>query len=191
MAENEGAFCTHCGAGLEKGSAFCPECGNPVEGADNMYRSGPGSSEYVYGLQNAEKARSEKRLRLIYVLFAGYIFLSISLAVVSMSFGALLDSFASDPSFIETLTSFGMTIDEAYAQVESMFTLGVAFAASAILITVSFILSILKRKHIFAVLFCVAGSVITPVAGADGILFLLIGLMVAYILYRSKSAFKD
>ncbi|MGE0015349.1 MAG: zinc-ribbon domain-containing protein [Candidatus Methanomethylophilaceae archaeon] len=191
MVENTQEFCTHCGAKLETGSAFCPECGNPVEGSDYLYRSGPESANYVYGVQDADKARANKRLTWIYFLLMGYVILGSITAIVGMSFGALVEITESDPDFIAALAEYGLTVADLSAMVDPMFMLGLLFAVSVALVTVSFVLCILRRKHLFALILCAAGSVIPVFSAEDGIIFMAIGLLVTYFLYTAKPAFED
>lgn len=191
MVDNTQEFCTHCGAKLETGSAFCPECGNPVEGSDYVYRSGPESANYVYGVQEADKTKAKKRLTWIYFLLVGYVISGSVMAIVGMSFGALVGAMESDPDFIAALAELGFTVADIYAMIDPMFTLGLLFAVSVALVAVSFVLCILKRKYLLAVILCAAGSIIPVFSGVDGVLFAAIGLLVTYFLYTVKPAFED
>jgi hypothetical protein len=191
MVENTQEFCTHCGAKLETGSAFCQECGNPVEGSDYLYRSGPESANYVYGVQDADKAKAKKRLTWIYFLLVGYVIVGSITAIVGMSFGALVDMMLEDPDFVASLAEYGLTAGDLSAMVGPMFMLGLLFIVSVVLVAISFVLCILKRKHMFALVLCAAGSVVPVFSGADGILFMAVGLLVTYFLYTVKPAFED
>lgn len=191
MGENLQEFCTHCGAKLETGSAFCPECGNPVEGSDYLYRSGPESAGYVVGVQDADKAKAETKLTWIYFLMAGYVILGVIMAIVCVSFGALVEYIESDPDYIAMMTQYRLNSADMSALVDSMFILGIVFAVSVALVAISLVLSLTKRKHTVAVILCLAGSAVMLFGGIDGILFLAIGLLVSHFLYRAKPAFKD
>lgn len=191
MGENVQEFCTHCGAKLETGSAFCPECGNPVEGSDYLYRSGPGSAEYVVGVQDAEKTKAGKRLTWIYFLMAAYVILGAIMAIICISFGALVEYVESDPDYIAMMAEYGLTAADMSVLVESMFVLGVMIAVSVALVATSLVLSVAKRKHTIAVILCLAGSVVPVFGGIDGIIILAVGLLVSHFLYKAKPAFKD
>lgn len=199
MNEDMKAFCTKCGASLPPDSQFCSECGNPVDQPDMMYNygqsrsTGSGYPTDQYGISSLAQAKAEGRLTWIYILLIGYIIIGTFSALGGLSYEYFLNIIESDPELINTIGQ--SNYDMLVSLKEVMFLVGIVLLISVISVLASLILSIMKRMHKVAVAACAMGSLVTlvmiPFGIIDGIILVLIGLTVTYVLYTTGPAFVD
>jgi len=195
------SFCTHCGAKLTEDASYCPECGSPVPGV----RSNPYTGSAPCGDTGAyEVQRADDRLIWIVVLVGIYAALSLISGLFTATESPMLIQYmkeAMTPEQWQTmLDSLMMTEDQLLAY---MVGSGYASVASGALAACAVALCAIRRYWLVAVLFCAAASfaVLTALAFAPPVamggtalssgVLVVIGLMMSFIIYRSKPAFRD
>ena len=200
MVDENYGFCPHCGENLKSDAVYCPACGTVLrqEAAQQQYHS--------YANYGGKTPMSGAFLVafIMLVLYAVLeLFSSASLLTFNSEMYDTLDQIL--------LESSGMTLSEIFYDslgvtvtkeqfLNEMFVLGLTGVVSAILAGISAFLCFKRKGHKYAVALCVLSAVVyfigcclAPVtSGAmSGIFSLLIGLLVAYLIYSSKRFFTD
>ena len=197
MTDENFGFCPHCGAKLTEACAYCPECGGmigPVAGADGTYASGG----YSYQPQMPKgKARPMDSQFMICFILLVMFSLFMSLTGIMMVVNAdgvvamLNESLAAQGmTFEEFIANLGIVMTEA-DMVAFMKYGGAMLIIVAVPAIISTILCFMRRKHMLAVAFAAAATVLVFLIDLTGgdilglILEVAVGVMVTYMLYKN------
>ena len=193
--ENYG-FCPACGANLPENSAFCPECGQRVSGEEPAGQSGyTGYQPY----RNTDRLAGKL---LVAVIFCGlYAAMSIIGGLQSLS----IDSSSLDEAddFLESFMD--MTLEEMMEMnrneiLDYLHINGIVSMISGVLAGAGAIVAGMRKQRFVAVGLVVAASVACfGVLAAPGavssitgiILDVIIGLVMAYLIYSSPEYFNE
>ena len=192
--ENYG-FCPACGANLPENSAFCPECGQRVSGEEPAGQSGyTGYQPY----RNTDRLAGKL---LVAVIFCGlYAVMSIigGLSLLSMD-ASMIDQI--DEVLEPSETTIEEILDMSRSEIVDYFRInGIVSMISGVLAGAGAIVAGMRKQRFVAVGLVVAASVACfGVLAAPGavssitgiILDVIIGLVVAYLIYSSPEYFKE
>ena len=192
--ENYG-FCPACGANLPENSAFCPECGQRVSGEEPAGQ--PGYTGY-------QPYRNTDRLAgklLVAVIFCGlYAVMSIigGLSLLSMD-ASMIDQI--DEVLEPSETTIEEILDMSRSEIVDYFRInGIVSMISGVLAGAGAIVAGMRKQRFVAVGLVVAASVACfGVLAAPGavssitgiILDVIIGLVMAYLIYSSPEYFNE
>ena len=192
--ENYG-FCPACGANLPENSAFCPECGQRVSGEEPAGQSGyTGYQPY----RNTDRLAGKL---LVAVIFCGlYAVMSIigGLSLLSMD-ASMIDQI--DEVLEPSETTIEEILDMSRSEIVDYFRInGIVSMISGVLAGAGAIVAGMRKQRFVAVGLVVAASVACfGVLAAPGavssitgiILDVIIGLVVAYLIYSSPEYFNE
>ena len=192
--ENYG-FCPACGANLPENSAFCPECGQRVSGEEPAGQSGyTGYQPYC----NTDRLAGKL---LVAVIFCGlYAVMSIigGLSLLSMD-ASMIDQI--DEVLEPSETTIEEILDMSRSEIVDYFRInGIVSMISGVLAGAGAIVAGMRKQRFVAVGLVVAASVACfGVLAAPGavssitgiILDVIIGLVMAYLIYSSPEYFKE
>lgn len=176
---DENKFCTACGAMLPDGAEFCPECGAGIGGRANphSYAQGPG---YTPAQRTGPPTISI--LVLIYGVFA------LILGVVSVYLGLTFTE-AGFQELVEQYEAMGMVFPLEWSDSfssEMLLTGGITIA-SAVCALVSYWFCYKRGPKTYAVIACALATVLS--FGMIGIVSVIIGALVTFLLYRDSNGF--
>ena len=192
--ENYG-FCPACGANLPENSAFCPECGQRVSGEEPAGQSGyTGYQPY----RNTDRLAGKL---LVAVIFCGlYAAMSIigGLSLLSMD-ASMIDQI--DEVLEPSETTIEEILDMSRSEIVDYFRInGIVSMISGVLAGAGAIVAGMRKQRFVAVGLVVAASVACfGVLAAPGavssitgiILDVIIGLVMAYLIYSSPEYFNE
>ena len=192
--ENYG-FCPACGANLPENSAFCPECGQRVSGEEPAGQSGyTGYQPY----RNTDRLAGKL---LVAVIFCGlYAAMSIigGLSLLSMD-ASMIDQI--DEVLEPSETTIEEILDMSRSEIVDYFRInGIVSMISGVLAGAGAIVAGMRKQRFVAVGLVVAASVACfgvlaapgAVSSITGIsLDVIIGLVMAYLIYSSPEYFKE
>jgi hypothetical protein len=174
MSEDESFFCPDCGAPVRAADGFCPSCGSNR------------SSDGVPAAQQSGAYNSPKYSTALLVIIA----VSAIWAVVALWQGisTILSIDALETMITDAISEQGGTIDDEIVNiiVEYVSIAGYALLLSGLLTIPVIVLSLLKRRHKFAVLLCVCASIFALLTVLG-----IVGFIVAYFLQKRKPEFLD
>lgn len=197
MTDENYGFCPHCGENLKSDAVYCPACGTVL----NQEAANTQVNAYNTGNKSLKgKLLAAFVLLVVYALFsligAGS-FLTFNEASFEAMNEACVEIFGK--TFIDFMAEAGYTITEE-SFLHEAFLLGITELVSAVLAGVSAFFCYSRKKHLLAVGFCVASSIVVLISGflapvlmsiPGGIIQMLIGLLVAYLIFSSKAQFSD
>ncbi|MDO5853894.1 MAG: zinc ribbon domain-containing protein [Thermoplasmata archaeon] len=187
-------FCTRCGAELPDGSAFCPECGSPVGGGFNHEAgAGYGYSDGYYR-QASRPALSFAPLILVYGILAAVFGLLIGISVAGLteaSYNELIqtmtDATGVDYSTLMPAWSSGLVL--------MLCATFFAMAASGILAILCYIQCRKAENWKLTVILCGASTaaclVVTVFSPVEGLVMVIVGALMTYLIYNRKDAFLE
>ena len=197
MVDDNYGFCPHCGQNMKSDATFCPSCGTVLSQSI--------ASPEVHDCRKSKKKPMRGVFLVVFILLTVYTVVELLSSITLLTFNeATYDMI--DKMTIET---FGMNFaDYMRENANLVFTkeeflsnvsmLGIFGLISSILSGISAFLCFKREKHLFAVIFCVLsavmvmiGSVLAPqFAGvASAVIDMVIGLIVAFMIYSSKKYF--
>lgn len=197
--ENYG-FCPACGANLPADSSFCPECGHSIGGEQP---SNGGYAGYGYAAATeSPQTRLKGKLLVAFIfvllyaiseLFGGFSLLTINQAMVDSMDEMFQD--AGLGTFEEFLESAGINLTE-QEFIDMCHIAGVVSLVSAVLCFAANVLMYKHTKRIIATVLVAAAALvnfalITFNGVASTIFSVIIGGVMAYLVYSSPEAFKD
>ncbi len=179
MTEDNGRFCTRCGASIPQGSSFCPECGSPIDGGVN-----PHMNQGRYSPVN-DPMDANWMFILVYGILAtvyGLMMLGIPSAIDQAMWDEIISQYGD--------IFAGMT----YEAVMSSMYLGACFAIpSGVAAIISGYLCRIRSMWIVTIVLCALASVLAFGYGGVllGTILFLVGMLMTYRVYRSKQYFKS
>lgn len=198
--ENENfGFCPACGANLPSDSSFCPECGHNLSAPVSSGPAQPGAG-VGYGYS---KSRMSTKLKVAAIFVTIYAVIEIlgalSMLTISMAMIDTLDEMLVDSgqgTFEEMLKDLGynMTSQEF---VDMCHILGIIELISGVLAGVGAFFCFKLKKRMIAVGLVVAASLILfagvmyPNNIVNTVFSVIIGLLMAYLIYSSPDQFED
>ena len=199
MADENYGFCPSCGANLTSDAAFCPECGKPLtaEAQNNTYNSGV----------RANPSKMCGKLLVAFILLLIYAVMDILggislVAVFNESFFDSIDKMLADEgekSLEEMFKQYGLDMSRDdlinYFRISGIVSIisgalaGVAayFCAVRKMRMVAVGLTVVAALANFAMVS--AGNVASGIM--NGIFAMIIGGIVAYLIYDSQEQFRD
>lgn len=173
-------FCTHCGARLQESVTFCPECGVPIAGASN---DGVQKNAFI---EDSKVAEARRRLVWITVML-GLFTAAVLVIGTYMAFGAqtIIDTIKVDPKMWESLiaqTGWNESMIH-----DALVMAGYYFIAGGVLGAISTICCGIRRIWYVAFI----SSLFASLLMWSTVIGLIVGLLVTYMLYTSRSAFLD
>ena len=194
--ENYG-FCPACGAILPENSSFCPECGRSVYGNAEQEQAGYGGAGYPYDRSPQTYLTGKLKVAFIFVLIYGII-------SIPSGISDLMINEASLDSLDIILKYFGMKFDYILEQlnmtesefIEMSHISGVVSLISGILCVVACVFIYKHNKRMIAtILIAVAALINFALVTYNGVFSTLfnvvVGCIMAYLVYDSKEAFTD
>lgn len=179
MTNEEGGFCVGCGCQLPADATFCPECGQSVDGRDNPYQH---SGQVQTAVDDLNKLQMWILVYAVIAALAGALFLVMGSALNQELWDTMLELI--DPSMVGAYEELGMD-----AFKNSLYLLGGTLFCSGIFAGVSGYLTGKHRNWIVAFVTCIAASVLSLGFGVFGVITLVIGLYMAFRIYKGKNAF--
>ena len=193
-------FCSKCGAKVHESADFCPECGNPVHGGTAAASTFSGS--VVGGSDSTDKKSAESRLMWVTVLTAIFAIFAIisgvySVAGVDSMINMLKDTLGAD-GWVQFLSDMGVTEAQFH---DYILNSGYIMIVSGAIVAVTLALVVIRKYWMIAVATCALGSIscffvlaVIPssmvASGAfSAALQFVIGMIVTYLIYKSKVAF--
>ena len=205
MSENEfTGFCSKCGAKIYESADFCPECGNSTHGGASTAATFNGSTVGGSDSASLDKRAADSRLMWVMVLTAIFAIFAIAGGAYS-AFGVdsliqmLKDALGTD-GWTDFLNSMGITETEFHDYVMNS---GYVSLVSGILVAISFVFVAIRKNWMIAVAACALGSIscffiiaVTPSSMMGSSAFsaslqFVIGMIVTYLIYKSKVAFAN
>lgn len=196
--ENYG-FCPACGANLPENSSFCPECGHSINAAGGGSEQ-PGYSGAGYGYSRSPQTYLVGKLKVAFIFVIIY-------AVMSIlgSFYLLMINDAMLDQMETALEGSGMTLDDILEAagmdsrsefLDMCHITGAVSLISGILCVVACVFIYKHNKRMIAtILIAVAALINFALVTYNGILSTLfnvvVGCIMAYLVYDSKEAFTD
>jgi len=201
MTEENFGFCPSCGANLPEGSSFCPECGHNIN-APVQNNSGTGVG---YGTSGGSGMSS--KLKVAAILVTIYAVISILGALSLFTIEPMIDAYdemmadSGGESFEDMLKDLGYDMTEKEF-IDMCRVMAVVDLISGALAGVGAFLCFKRTKKMVAVILIAVASVIlfagcaSPGAfSASNILStafnVVIGLLMAYLVYTSPDEFTD
>ena len=196
MANENYGFCPACGANLPADSTFCPECGHNLAGPVSSGQEAGAGVGYGYSKPGLSgKLKTAAILCLIYAILevlGSFSLLSMSMATIDM----LDDMMGEDGWFENMLNDMGydMTAKEF---VDMCHITGIISLVSGVFAGIGSILCFKLRKKMIAVGLVVAASLVLlvgcmyPMNIFSTIIDVIIGLLMAYLIYSSPDQFAD
>ncbi len=200
LDENYG-FCPHCGENLKSDAVYCPACGTVLksEAAQNN------AAYYSYaGACYGGKSPMAGRFMIAFLMLVVYAIFNLvgsaSMFMMNESTYDMMDQIFIDTygkTFSEYMLDFGLEITKEQFLSDAM-VMGVSGVISSILAGIAAFFCYKREKFKYAVGFCIlsavvgfVGSALAPVlaGAASGMFGLLIGLLVAYLIYSSRHNF--
>lgn len=197
MSEEFYGFCPSCGANVPEGAAFCTECGSALS---SEAEAAPGTG-VGYATSTGRRPLGGKLLVAV-ILTSIYAVLEVLTGMI-FAFGA--DAFVNgmnemliesgQKSFTEMMAEMGYDYST-QDLIDILRTSGIISALSGIFAGVGVILAIRRVKRIPATV-CIAIASFVPVVGGiimgdfSGFLGMIIGLIMAYLVYSSPEYFED
>jgi len=178
MVEDNPCFCPQCGAKTKESEYYCSECGYLLndEVKDNSGLQDHMSHEMDHSGPNY--------LNLIVVLSIIWALIAFYLGYTFDVNGQyMIDQLKANAELWQQIINSGITEQ---MLLDSFTYLGYFMFASAILTVLTAVLCGLKRFYIVALIACIIASLcaLTMIAG-------IIGLIVVFLIYKSKNAFVD
>lgn len=173
----ENNFCVSCGAMLPPGAEFCPSCGAGVDG-----RTNPHSARASPGYATAQPSGLNVSL---FILIYGVLALIVGLYG---TYSGLTFDEAAYNEMRELYESIGMTIgpwDPSFAT--ELLISGVLCLVSGVLALLSYWLCRKGGPKTYAVVLCIAAAVTSY--GFLSFISIIVGLIVAFLLYRDNTTF--
>ncbi len=199
--ENYG-FCPACGANLPADSSFCPECGHSVGGGEQQTPSYSGNVGYGYSYMDDPKTRLKGKLLVAFIFVLIYaiteVLGGISLLTIDQAMIDSMDEMLQDAgmgTFEELLNDMGVNMTTG----EFIDMCHIAGVVSIVSAALCFAANVLMYKHskriICTVLIAIAALVNFALITMNGIfstlLSVIVGCIMAYLVYSSPEAFKD
>ena len=196
--ENYG-FCPACGANLPENSSFCPECGHSVYGSSSGSEQ-PGYAGPGYGYSRSPQTYLVGKLKVAFIFVIIYATMSIlSSFYLLMINDAMLDQME------KSLEGSGMTLQDILDAVgmssrseflDMCHISGAVSLISGILCVVACVFVYKHTKRMIAtVLISIAALINFALVTYNGVISTLfsviVGCIMAYLVYDSKEAFKD
>lgn len=200
MGEENYGFCPACGANLPEDSSFCPECGHDLAAPVS---SGPAAGTgYGYATSNGGGMSSKLKVAVIFTMIYAVMNLMSSLMglCITVDFIDSMDEILlenGDQGFVE-MAGFDMTNQEFVDMIHLSCLISLI---SAVLALIGAIFCMKHAKRMIAAVLIVAASLVlfagiplAPITGSTifSTLFnVVIGLLMAYLVYTSPGDFKD
>lgn len=160
-------FCKHCGRNLTEEDLFCPECGQPTEGTVQVH---------------AKPAGSDTMLTIASVMLALFASFAILFGLLFLVMGDTIVRMIEDnPSQFE---AFGVTVEQMKALLP---LITVVFLGSGVTAGLSAYFVITRTRFALAFLLALIASGIMLIT--MDILALGIGLLVSFMVYKSRGHF--
>ena len=165
-----------CGAPLDESESFCSRCGTRCGTA-----APPVTQQQTQNQQQFTSGKKSKALIIVAIL--GVIW-----AIFAIFYGAYFIVSANDmvsqlgPDYLDLLDNIGVSIDA----VAGMFVaIGAVLVISGVLAAITAVLCLLKRFYIIALIACILSALL-------GLIMIVgvIGLFIAFFIYKSKHEFK-
>ena len=201
MTEENFGFCPSCGANLPEGSSFCPECGHNIN-APVQNNTGTGVG---YGTYGGNRMSSKLKVAAIFVTI--YAVISILGALSLFTIEPMIDAYdemmadSGGDSFEDMLKDLGYDMTESEF-IDMCRIMAIVDLVSGALAGFAAVLCFKRTKRMIAVIMIAVASVIL-FAGcaapggftASNILSIafnvVIGLLMAYLVYTSPDEFTD
>ncbi|MFA6710745.1 MAG: zinc-ribbon domain-containing protein [Candidatus Methanomethylophilaceae archaeon] len=193
-------FCSKCGAKIHESADFCPECGNPVHGGVAAASTFGGPA--VGGPDMTDKKAADSRLMWVTVLTAIFAIFAIiggiySVVGIDSMIQMFKDALGTD-GWTQFLSDMGMTETQFHDYVVNS---GYVSITSGAIVAITLILVVIRKNWMIAVATCALGSVscffalavvpsemVSSTAFSAALQF-VIGMIVTYMIYKSKVAF--
>ncbi len=202
MTEENYGFCPSCGANLPEGSSFCPECGHNINAPVQNSNSGAGVGYGTYG-----GSGMSSKLKVTAILVTIYAVFSILGALSLFTIEPMIDAYdemmadSGGDSFEDLLKDLGYDMTEKEF-IDMCRIMAVVDIISGALAGVGAFLCFKRTKKMVAVILIAVASVILFAgcaapggATASNILSVafnvVIGLLMAYLVYTSPDEFTD
>ena len=204
MSEDEfTGFCSKCGAKIHESADFCPECGNPMHGGTSSTAATFNGST-VGGSYSAplDKRAADSRLMWVMVLTAIFAIFAIAGGAYS-AFGIdSLIQMLKDALGTEGWTDFLNSMEITESEFHDYFmNSGYISIVSGVLVAITLVFVAIRKNWKIAVVTCALGSIscffilaVTPSSMMASSVFsaslqFVIGMIVTYLIYKSKVAF--
>lgn len=197
MSEEFYGFCPSCGANIPEGAVYCPECGSALS---SEAETAPGTG-VGYATSTGRRPLGGKLLVAV-ILTSIYAVLEVLTGTI-FAFGA--DAFVNgmnemliesgQKSFTEMMAEMGYDYST-QDLIDTLRASGIISAVSGIFAGIGVILAVRRVKRIPATV-CIAIASFVPVIGGiimgdfSGFFSLIIGLIMAYLVYSSPEYFED
>jgi ribosomal protein L40E len=183
MSESGDYFCPHCGAKLPLGASYCPECG-----ANTAQPQQPGQNAQAQQVNN----NNDSSLIFVAILFGALTISMLFFGVYMLMFtGDIMNALTSDTSTWTQIVNqfnsmYGWTESQTYDYLNStMSSVGWVCIVMAFLSGVCALLTVKKVYWVMLIILTVIISVIMTTT----ILGLLVGILVLFLEFKSKSSF--
>ncbi len=199
--ENYG-FCPACGANLPADSSFCPECGHAIGGGEQQPSGSSTYTGYGYAAMDDPKTRLKGKLLVAFIfvliyaiseVLGGISLLTIDQAMIDSADEALKDAgFGSFQDLLDDM-SINMTTSEF---IDMCHIAGIVSLVSAALCFAANVLMYKHTKRIICTLLIAAAALvnfalITMNGVFSTLVSVIIGGIMAYLVYTSPEAFND
>ncbi|MBQ2486669.1 MAG: zinc-ribbon domain-containing protein [Candidatus Methanomethylophilus sp.] len=199
--ENYG-FCPACGANLPENSTFCPECGHRIGDEQSFSQQSGAGYGYGYATDRSPMTRLQGKLLVafIFVLIYGImsIFGGLSLLTINDAFVDQLDQMLQDAgqgTFEEFMSSMGYNMTKSEFIEMCRVSAVVSLVSGALCIAANVFMYKHTKRIITTVLVAAAALVNFGTVTYSGFfsvfLNVVIGLIMAYLVYASSDSFKD
>lgn len=170
-------FCSQCGFKLSEGDHFCPSCGKSI--SDMYSETGACSTKEHCNNSLTNKMNFLAALMIIYaapaILLGAYLFIDAT---------SLTDVLWNNAEFQQILIDMNISYD---SLLESFKLTGIMTLVSGVFVAISFVVTLKRISWKIAVITCVIGSILAY----STIIGLVIGLVIAFMLYNARSYYKD
>lgn len=193
-------FCPKCGAKIHESADFCPECGNPVHG---VVAAAPTFGGPVVGAPDmTDKKAADSRLMWVTVLTAIFAIFAIIGGIYSVvgidSMIQMLKDVLGTDGWTQFLSDMGMTEAQLHDYIVNS---GYISIITGVIVAITLVLVVIRKNWMIAVATCALGSVscfftiaVVPSSMVSSTAFsaafqFVIGMIVTYLIYKSKAAF--
>lgn len=187
MSEDSGydVFCTHCGYRLQEGAVFCPSCGASVEEGDS-----DAAMQYNGDRGTVRNGRLDSRLKTVSIIAAisSAIMMAIGLFYL-IQVDVMMDVAAGDPqwsSLVEQMEREGYTEQEFKDIIRSVLVvLSSMFLVGGIMTAVGAVCGFTRKYWALGLV----AFIVATLSTAMTLVGLVIGILVVYFYYTTKSCF--